>query len=856
MVNKRICRWLLAGLMAAAGDAAADNQPPIANAGPDQTTYVGETVVLDGSGSTDADGDSLSFSWSVSNAPVGVAPQIGNPTAVRPTILLPADGSYSIQLVVSDGVRTSAPAIVTLNTSNSTPVADAGADQSVSVGSQVLLDGSKSTDVDGDGLTYEWSLGGRPSNSTATLLNADPESPTADFIVDQAGRYTAHLTVRDAESVSTADATIASTENSAPEANAGNDLATTVGEWVALTGSSSVDADYDPLSYRWSLTKPPGSTATLSETTDFSTGFVPDVPGTYVAQLIVNDGAADSAPDTVVISTENSRPIAWAYAEIYGSAYVDEASYLIGYYSYDPDGDPLSYQWSMLSAPLGSSAAIAFPQSHMGPFTPDVVGKYVLQLIVSDGSFASDPVTVAFEAAIRPPPPEPVIYVDPIPGSVNSSPFLLTGHISEPAQLWINEQPVAVDSDNHFSYELDLSQGQNYIDFYALDADGYSGYAYLDVELDTQAPAEALVSDITVEAQSDGRLIVRGAASSAELNATLRVTNERTGETVSAEIASDGSFTVEINGVESDNLSIVVEDRAHNTSPTAVIPGIGAGPLNVSIVAPLDSATIQSNTVVVRGSLSGPVDAGVSVNGEPAIVLENGATRTFSALVSLTLGANTIIATATRPNGESVTAQVQVTSASSTAFEVTAAPASGPAPLSLMFHIREFSEDEIARTDIDLQNDGSVDIETPRSDRYIPATYTQAGYFEARVVITTKTGQVTTSMVPVSVQTNSQLDLQIQRTWSAIREALQNADATTALQYFTADAAERYGPVFEQIGVSELPSVAAALTTITIGKVSGRLVECVLIRNVSGADQAFLVSFSRGGDGVWRLSSL
>ena len=84
-------------------------------------------------------------------------------------------------------------------------------------------------------------------------------------------------------------------------ANAGPDQTVVVGQTVQLDGSGSSDADGDLLTFRWALTtRPAGSQATLANATVNPT-FVADVLGTYVAQLIVNDGTFDSLPETVTL---------------------------------------------------------------------------------------------------------------------------------------------------------------------------------------------------------------------------------------------------------------------------------------------------------------------------------------------------------------------------------------------------------------------------------------------------------------------------------------------------------------------------------------------------------------------------
>jgi hypothetical protein len=78
---------------------------------------------------------------------------------------------------------------------NSAPVANAGSDQDVETGSQVILDGSGSSDANGDSLTYTWSFTTRPGTSIATLSGSNTASPS--FTPDVSGQYVVRLLVND-----------------------------------------------------------------------------------------------------------------------------------------------------------------------------------------------------------------------------------------------------------------------------------------------------------------------------------------------------------------------------------------------------------------------------------------------------------------------------------------------------------------------------------------------------------------------------------------------------------------------------------------------------------------------------------
>jgi len=277
------------------------NQPPAADAGPDQTAPPGALVQLDGSGSSDPDGDALTFAWSLASAPQGSAVVLSDPTAVNPTFAIDVPGTYVVNLTVNDGSADSAPDTVVIGTDNSAPVANAGPDRTVSVSEIVTLDGSVSSDADGDPLTFTWSFQSRPAASTAVLSDPSAVSPT--FVADFPGTYVVQLIVNDGQTDSTPDSVVISTENSTPVADAGLDQSVPAGGAVGLDGSSSHDPDGTPLTFSWSLTSiPAGSAAALSNPAAAAPSFVADLSGTYVAQLIVSDGLLDSVPDTVAIT--------------------------------------------------------------------------------------------------------------------------------------------------------------------------------------------------------------------------------------------------------------------------------------------------------------------------------------------------------------------------------------------------------------------------------------------------------------------------------------------------------------------------------------------------------------------------
>lgn len=113
-----------------------ENQAPIADAGADRTVALGDTVLLDAGKSSDPDGDSLLYDWSLLSVADGSTAEIAEPTAKSTSFVADRSGAYVVNLVVSDGDLESEPATVTIT---AVPVADAAMEAAEEIG-EVLVE--------------------------------------------------------------------------------------------------------------------------------------------------------------------------------------------------------------------------------------------------------------------------------------------------------------------------------------------------------------------------------------------------------------------------------------------------------------------------------------------------------------------------------------------------------------------------------------------------------------------------------------------------------------------------------------------------------------------------------------------
>jgi MYXO-CTERM domain-containing protein len=377
------------------------NRTPVANAGPDQTVDEGTHVTLDGRGSSDPDGDPLTYTW----AQIAGTPQVtltgantAQPTFTAPSVT--ADAMLTFRVTVSDGTLSHTDTVV-INVrnlpQNRAPVANAGPDQAVDEGTAVTLDGRGSSDPDNNTLMYAWSqTGGTPTVTVAGVNTAQPTFTAPNVTANTVLTFT--LTVSDGllSHTDTVAITVRNvTQNRPPVANAGADRAANEGTAVTLDGRGSSDPDGDALSYSWTQTLGPAVTLTGANTAQ-PTFTAPSVTADTVLRfsLTVSDGTLSST-DTVNITArdvnqgQNNAPVANAGPDLA----VNERTVvtLNGSGSSDPDaGTTLMYAWSQ----TGGTPIVTLTggDSTQPSFTaPEVTADTVLTftLTVNDGLLSS-----------------------------------------------------------------------------------------------------------------------------------------------------------------------------------------------------------------------------------------------------------------------------------------------------------------------------------------------------------------------------------------------------------------------------------------------------------------------------------
>jgi len=294
------------------------NDPPIADAGDDRVVSLNTYVKLDSKGSKDNDGSISSYVWKEGTEELSTK---------RSFLKIFDPGEHTITLTVTDnfGAKDSDKIMITVNRA---PHADAGADQTVNVGTLVHFNASNSSDPDGDTMSYLWKEDG------GSTLNSAPSFAIRDL---PCGTHRIMLEVTDVHGTIDTDYVVIDilpVDQKMPIANAGDDQTVLVGTNVTLDASGSSDPDGTIVTYEWL-----DANTTIGESDIYEHLFA---RGVHTITLVVTDDGGASATDDVKVTVRTTMAMPQADAGddrtvLEGTEVVLDAS--------GSKGENLTYQW-------------------------------------------------------------------------------------------------------------------------------------------------------------------------------------------------------------------------------------------------------------------------------------------------------------------------------------------------------------------------------------------------------------------------------------------------------------------------------------------------------------------------------
>jgi|GEM_PF-1890624 len=396
-----------------------EDQRPVALGVAEQLrVVVGDNVVLDGTPSSDPEGDELGFTWTQLLDEGGVPVNLRDADTAVASFTAPAsDGPLFFQLVVDDGVNEGLPFIVRVDIDpvvNLPPTVVLGDDFiEAEAGSTVVLDAVGSSDPEGVPLSFRWEQVLVEGASPVNVLT--PLASSASFTApDQTTRLFFRVFVGDGvnlEQTGVVQVDVFVPPNIQPVARVTDATRTVItGSTVVLDGGGSSDADNDPLTFRWTQTAGAVALPGLPATTSSFTFTAPTEATRLVFELTVDDGLIASVPAVVIVDVTpppNTAPVA-RMADA-GGALIDVLRVagdaqvaLDGSASSDADGDALAFRWQRLDNGVPVNLAPASGEATVVTFrAPDLTTTMFFALTVNDGTVDSVPHVVRVEITQR-----------------------------------------------------------------------------------------------------------------------------------------------------------------------------------------------------------------------------------------------------------------------------------------------------------------------------------------------------------------------------------------------------------------------------------------------------------------------
>jgi len=283
------------------------NQAPIANAGGPYSVDEGSSIALDGTGSSDPDGNPITYAWDLNND--GLYDDATGPT---PSFAGVEQGVFQIGLQVSDGdLMDTAAAQVTVN--NVAPLVNAGADQTITEGDTLNLPPASFSDPgvqDTHTATIVWGDGSAVESGAVTESNGSGTVAGGHTYVDN-GTYTVTVTVTDDDGGVGSDTLTVTVQNAPPVVDAGPDQTITEGDTLSLAPATFTDAgvlDTHTATIDWGDGSAIESGAVTESNGSGSVAGSHPYPtaGTYTVTVTVTDNDGGVGSDSLTVTVEQA----------------------------------------------------------------------------------------------------------------------------------------------------------------------------------------------------------------------------------------------------------------------------------------------------------------------------------------------------------------------------------------------------------------------------------------------------------------------------------------------------------------------------------------------------------------------
>lgn len=281
-------------------------------------------------------------------------------------------------------------------------------------------------------------------------------------------------------------------------------------------------------------------------------------------------------------------------------------------------------------------------------------------------------------------------------------------------------------------------------------------------------------------------------------------------------------------------------------------PALGVTP-TISITFPASGATLTGGLVQVAGTVAGPVNTGVSVNGTRAYVV-NGTFVTPP--IQLEDIQTSIEAQATTMDGLIANASVSITvGAGSPSTTLTSDAPVGFAALPVKFQVRTTTTQAVTGITVDF-GDGSP-VFTGSSAGYLPKhSYVSPGTYVATATVTFASGppeMASTRVIALSFPSHRSTVCSV---YAHLRAQLSAAQPATAGIALMGELNSRLQPFYQAVGAARLPALAAAMGTIANGTFGLDTADLVTVREVGGQLNGYPLHVARDRNGVWRIDSM